>query len=94
MILSKEITEEWKLDSLPQEQKEETLNRIGRILYQAVLVRTLDILSETEQDELDELMNQNSTTPKDVLLFLKKKIPTFDDLLREERNMLRDSILL
>lgn len=94
MILSKEITKEWDLTSMPEEKREEAINRIGRILYQAVLVRTLDILSDGEQDELDELMNNNTTTPKDVLLFLKSKIPTFDELLREERDSLREEILL
>ncbi len=94
MILSKEITKEWDLTSMPEEKREEAINRIGRILYQAVLVRTLDILSDGEQDELDELMNNNTTTPKDVLLFLKSKIPTFDELLREERDNLREEILL
>lgn len=94
MILSKEITKEWDLAELPINKREEAVNRIGRILYQAVLVRTLDILSENEQDELDELMNKNSTTPKDVLLFLKSKIPTFDELLREERDLLKEEILL
>lgn len=94
MILSKEITKEWGLDSLPSEKREETVSRIGRILYQAILVRTLDILSDSEQDELDDLMNKNTTTPKDVLLFLKSKIPTFEDLLREERDNLKDQILL
>lgn len=94
MILSKEITKEWDLASIPEEKREEAINRIGRILYQAVLVRTLDILSDGEQDELDELMNNNTTTPKDVMLFLKSKIPTFDALLREERDLLKEEILL
>lgn len=94
MILSKEIIKEWDLASIPEDRKEEVVNRIGRILYQAVLVRTLDILSDVEQDELDELMNKNTTTPKDVLLFLKSRIPTFDELLREERDNLRNEILL
>lgn len=94
MILSKEIAKEWELSKLPESKREEMVNRIGRIIYQAVLVRTLDILSEDEQNELDEIMNKNSTTPKDIFIFLKKKIPTFDELVREERDSLREQILL
>lgn len=89
MILSKEITEEWNLIDVPADKKEEIVNKIGRILYQAVLVRTLDILSDEEQTELDEMMNRNSTTPKDVMLFLKKKIPTLDALIKEEKDNLK-----
>lgn len=94
MILSKEITKEWDLTSIPEEKREEAVNRIGRILYQAILVRSLDILSDGEQDELDQIMDADTTTPKDVLLFLKDKIPTFDTLLKEERDNLRNEILL
>ncbi len=94
MILSKEITKEWDLSKIPLEKREEAVNRIGRILYQAILVRTLDILSSEEQNELDEIMNKNSTTPKDIFLFLRSKIPTFDELVREERDNLKEEILL
>lgn len=94
MILSKEIIKEWKLDSLPETKREEVVNRIGRILYQAILVRTLEILSDEEQTELDGIMDKNETTPKDVLLFLKKKIPTFETLVKEERDNLKSDILL
>ncbi len=94
MILSKEIIKEWRLDSLPDTKREEVVSRIGRILYQAILVRTLEILSDDEQTQLDDLMNKDSTTPKDVLLFLKNKIPTFDTLVKEERDNLKNDILL
>ena len=94
MILSKEIIKEWKLETLPDLKREEVVNKIGRILYQAILVRTLDILSEEEQDELDDLLNKESSSPKEVLLYLKKKIPSFDDLVREEKENLKRDILL
>lgn len=94
MILSAEIIKEWNLVTLPVNKREEVVNKIGRILYQAVLVRTLEILSPEEQDELDDLMDKDTTTPKEVLLFLKKKIPTFETLLKEERENLRRDILI
>ena len=94
MILESEIIKEWKLDSFDKLKREELVNKIGRILYQAVLVRTLDILSDDEQNELDELMNKETTTPKEVLLFIRKKIPTFDALLREEKENLKSDILI
>ena len=94
MILSKDIIKEWSLESLAEQKREETANRIGRILYQAILVRTLDILSVEEQNELDEIMNKDSSNPKEVLLFLKKKIPTFDQLVKEEKENLKNDLLL
>lgn len=93
-ILSKDIVKEWGLGSLPETKQVEIVSRIGRIIYQAILVRALDILSEKEQEEFDALLDKDSTTPDDVLAFLQKKIPTFDQLVLEERKILKEDILI
>jgi hypothetical protein len=93
-ILSKEIIKEWGLENLPQKKQEETVNRIGRILYQALLVRALDILSDKEQEELDLLLDKNATTPAEVMLFLKSKIPTFEELVKDERKTLKEDLIV
>ena len=93
-LLTKDIIAEWELSSLPIEKQEEMVEHIGRILYQALLVRSLDILSETEQDELDALMDTDDATPQSVLTFLQSKIPTFQQLLREEKMNLKRDLLM
>ena len=93
-LLSKDIIKEWGLQSLPPEKQVEMVERIGRIIYQAILVKSLDILSEKEQVEFDLLLDEDTTTPDDVLGFLQKKIPTFDQMLLEERKALKDDILI
>jgi hypothetical protein len=54
-------------------------------LYQALLVKSLDILSGEEESELDSILDNDETTTEQVLAFLKSKIPTFDRLVLEER---------
>ncbi len=93
-ILSKDVVKEWGLQNLAQDKQQEMVERIGRILYQAMLVRSLDILSEKEQTELDVILDQDATTPDDVLGFLQKKIPTFEKMLMEERKSLKEDILI
>ncbi len=94
MILLKEIIKEWNLEGLPPIKQREVAERIGKILYQALLTRSLDILSEREQDELDNLLGQDKTTPHEVLSFLKARIPTFDSLVIEERQALKEDLML
>lgn len=94
MNLSSEIIKEWNLGSLPEDKRVLAINRISRLVLQALMVRSLDILSSEEQTELDDLMNEDSTTSEDILLFLKSKIPTFNALVREERNNLRSSLFV
>ncbi len=92
--LSKDIIKEWGLGSLSPEKQMEMVERIGRIIYQAVLVRTLDILSEKDQDEFDALLDQDTTTPDEVLAFLQKKIPTFEQIMLEERKSIKEDLLV
>jgi hypothetical protein len=94
VLASKNIVQEWGLGHLPPQKQAEMVERIGRILYQAILVRSLDILSEKEQEEFDALLDMNATTPDDVLAFLQKKIPTFDTMVEEERKSLKEDILI
>ncbi len=93
-ILSKDVIKEWGLTSMPATEQNTMVERIGRILYQAILVRSLDILSEKEQVEFDELLDQDSTTPDEVLAFLQKKIPTFEQMVLDEKKSLKDDILI
>lgn len=92
--LSKDIVSEWGLGELPLEEQIDMVDRIGRLIYQALLVRSLDILSEVEQTEFDLLLDEDTTTPEEVVLFLERKIPTFKLLLKEEVNKLKSDILV
>ena len=93
-ILSKDIIKEWGLQSLPAEKQKDFVERIGKMMYQAILVKALDILSEKEQTEFDLLLDEDATTPNEVLAFLKSKIPTFDQLVMEERESLKEDLLI
>jgi hypothetical protein len=92
--LSQNIIKEWGLDNMSPEQREDAVDRIGKMLYQAVLVRSLDILSEKEQTDMDSLLDKEGSTIEDVLGFLASKIPTFDTLIAEERAKLKADLLL
>ncbi len=85
----KDVAKEWDLSSLSQNKQAEMAERLGRMLYQALLVRSLDILSESEQDELDSILDNDDATPEKVIAFLRSKIPTFNTLLKEEKDNLK-----
>src|SRR5579872_6118865 len=92
--LSKDIVTEWGLGGLSEQEQIDYVERIGRLIYQAVLVRSLDILSEVEQEEFDLLLDEDTTTPEDVLAFLQKKIPTFNMLLKDEIQKLKADVVM
>jgi len=87
--LSPDTIKDWKLDSLGGDEQTAKVDDLGRLLYQAILVRSLDILSSDEQIALDKLLDDNATTPKEVISFLQSKIPTFATLVGEEIEKLK-----
>ena len=93
-ILSKDIVNEWGLGALSLEKQIDIVDRVGKMIYQAVFVRALDILSEKEQTEFDLLLDEDTATPQDVLAFLQSKIPTFEQLVLEERQNLKKDLLI
>jgi hypothetical protein len=92
--LNDDIIKEWGLSKLALEEQADMVERIGRLIYQALLVRSLDLLSEEEQTELDLILDEEQTTPQDVLHFLEVKIPTFELLRQEEITNLKRDILV
>ena len=48
------------------------ITTIGKLIFQAVLMRTMENLSETDQDELEKIVDENSE-PEKVFGFLKEK---------------------
>ena len=93
-ILPTDIIKEWGLQSLPEDKQLDMVERIGKIIYQALLVRSLDILSEKEQEDFDVLLDKDATTPDDVLGFLQKKIPNFEKIVLEERRNLKNDLFI
>jgi hypothetical protein len=91
-LLSKDIIKDWGLSSLSSERQVELMDRLDKMLYQAILVKSLDILSDPEQTELDNMLEQDLTTPKDVLRFLESKIPTFERLVTDESQNLKEEL--
>ena len=92
--ITDEIIKEWELEGLPKDKQMEMADRIGKMMYQALLVRALDILSEKEQEEFDALLDEDGTTPQDVMKFLASKIPTFDRLVEDEKSQLKQILLI
>lgn len=93
-LLSEEMLKELDISSLSQAEQKLAIDRVGRTIFQAVLVKSLDILSVKEEEELDLLLDKNNTKTEDVLNFLRSKIPTFNKLLKDERQNLKGDLLV
>jgi hypothetical protein len=77
------IIELFNIKELPEEKQEETINRIGGIIFQSVLMRVLPMLSEEELADYEKLLD-NNVAPDELMNFFGEKVPNFLDIIAEE----------
>lgn len=81
--IQKNITNALELDSLPPEEAQEIILRVGALIYQNVLMRVMEIMTEVDQDEFEKLLD-NNTQADEIFIFLKNKVEGFEKIIEEE----------
>lgn len=79
----------FNIKDLPEDKQEETINRIGKIIFQNVLMRALPMLTEEELAKYETLLSANAT-PEELMNFFGEKIPNFLEIIKEESINFRD----
>lgn len=82
-ILKKNILADLGIDKLPEKDQEEALLMIGRIIFQAVLLRVMDELGATEKTKFEKLLSSEKDQDK-ILNFLKENVPNLEQIAQEE----------
>ena len=78
----------FKLDQLPPDKMMEMVERLGKLVFQSVLVRSLPLLSEEELVEYEKIVDEKKGGEV-LFAFLKDKIPDFEKIISEESELLR-----
>lgn len=72
------------LSGLTDEEKIGVLKKIGSVLYQKILLRALEILSDEKKEELDKITGDPSFSQEILLNFLTQEIPNLENIINEE----------
>ncbi len=83
-ILQKNIIKELGLDKLSEKEQEETLLSIGKIIFQSVLIRTMEELDDKDKDEFEKILSEKPNDEEMILGFLKKKLPNLNEIVNDE----------
>lgn len=86
-LLRTKILTDFHLQGLSTEDQEEAIRNIGEIMFQKLILRIADELSEEERSKLLELMGAGS--PDEIQGFLVDKIPNLDLLMKHELEELK-----
>lgn len=86
--MKKTILDLFELDKLPPDKAAEMVDRLGKLVFQAVLVRVLPMLSKPEMAEYEKILDSKEGGEA-VLNFLGEKVPNFKNIVKEEVNKLK-----
>lgn len=80
-------------DASPEKQ-DELVDSVGAVVYQAVIVRAMEEMSDEVIDEFEKLTN-GAPTPDLIIEFFMKNIPNFEQMMKEEaEKVLGDGIAM
>jgi hypothetical protein len=81
--LKKRIFDDLELTDLSEKEKDDILQRMGRIIFEMALIRVLDEMDDETAKEFEEFLSKNQN-PDDILKFLKEKVPNLEEILEDE----------
>ena len=87
--IQKNISSALEINSLPPEEQQEIILRVGALIYQNVLIRVIEMMTEKDQDEFEKLLDKNAN-PEDIFSFLKEKIKDLEKIIDEEAIKFKD----
>ncbi len=79
-----DLIKELGIDSLPKEQREETLIQMGEIIQQRIVLRIVSELPENKKEDFASVINSASESGEEVDLFLKENLPNVESLILDE----------
>ena len=82
------IVDLFELDKMEPAKAAEMVDRLGKLVLQATLVRALPLLSEEDMSEYERIVS--SQEGGEILFkFLGEKVPDLENIINEEAELLR-----
>lgn len=78
-------------DKLPAEQQAELFARVGAVLFQGILIRAIEGMSDAEQDALDAFLTAHPDDAEALMGYLREHVDGFDALAADEAARFRAS---
>lgn len=82
--MQKNIIQNLGLGDLPEKEQEEALMTIGKIIFQSVLIRVMDDLSDEDAGAFEKLLEEKPDDQEAILGFLQAKVSNLDEIVNDE----------
>ena len=89
------MVEEWGLAGFSEKEQDDFIDKIGQALYQSVVMRATDEMTDEEQEVFETFLEQAGEKADlfTVLDYLHQNVQGFDDMLAEETEKLKKEVL-
>ncbi|NCU41761.1 MAG: hypothetical protein EOM19_03495 [Candidatus Moranbacteria bacterium] len=78
--LKKKILQHLGIEKIPQEMQDEIIAKFGEVVFKEILLQTLERLDEDQQKEYERMLERNAS-PEEMEVFLKERIPDYEQLI-------------
>jgi hypothetical protein len=87
--LKNKIISDFGLSSMSPEEQEDMIERVGNLLFEAVIGRSVDELDTEHLDQFEKVIEGAGGDYEKVISFLKNNVPDFKEIVSEEMNRLK-----
>ena len=88
--IANDIIKEFGLEDLPENEKQGVVEQFADVVFQAITVRGLAALSESQKDALNTALAKDPENPDIMLDFFMATIPNFDAMVQQETARIRE----
>ncbi len=87
--LKNKIIEDFGIANVDRVEQEEIIEKIGNLLFESVIERSIDGLDESLVSNFETVLNGAEGDYQKVVDFLKSNVPNFDSIVKEEMSRLK-----
>lgn len=87
--LKKKIIEDFGLSKMAPEEQDKFIERIGNMLFEAVIERSIDEMDKDTMTGFDEVISNAGEDYQKVISFLSQRVDGFKEIVSEEMARLK-----
>jgi hypothetical protein len=86
---NKKIINDFGLTGMDSREQEQMIEKIGNLLFESVVERSVDLMDEEIMNEFDVVIGNAGSDYQQIVTFLKSKVLGFDSIVTEEMSRLK-----
>lgn len=87
--MKQKIATDFGFADLPPQEQERMIEKVGNMLFESVLERSFDSLSEQDLTEYEKMLGEAGADYQKIMAFFKARVPTFSQIVSSELSRLK-----